>query len=461
MIAGLSGDGGKTLVALGVTAALARRRKRVAVFKKGPDYIDAAWLSAASGSPCTNLDSFLMDDATIAAAFARRCIGADLAVIEGNRGLFDGMTADGAHSSAELAKRLSVPVLLVVNATKATRTLAALVLGCRNLDPDLDLAGVILNQVAGERHLAVAKEAIERTTGVPVLGAIPKLDGAHRIPGRHLGLVPVDEYQGLTSALDYAAEVIERYVDLDGVIKRMLDAPELAYDPLFLDDAPARVAARVGVLKDGAFSFYYPENLEALQHAGAEVIPIHSMQAERLPDLDALYIGGGFPETHAERLTGNAGLRKSIADATDAGLPVFAECGGLMYLSRAIVWQGERFPMCGVLPLDVEMSAKPVGHGYARLKIDKPNPFFETGAELVGHEFHYSSIVANSGDEIQLCAQTMRGVGCGSGRDGLTVNQVLAQYTHLHALSSPSWAQGMLKAARRYRQRWDCGRSEE
>ncbi len=449
MVAGACGDGGKTMVALGLTAAFTRRGRRVAVFKKGPDYIDAAWLGRAGEGECGNLDTYLMPRDVLLQAFAERGNGADLAIVEANRGVHDGSDASGAHSSAELAKLLKMPVVLVLDATKTTRTLGAIALGIKSLDPATTFAGVVLNRVAGERHARVASKAIEEIAGLAVLGSIPKLADARRIPGRHLGLLPIHEYDDLEGALAYAADVMERHVDLDRIEQlagetENLSVPEC--EMVSVSEEPVRI----GVLRDGAFSFYYPENLEALEKNGATLIAVDSVSDRRLPQLDALYIGGGFPETHAERLTGNSDLRYSISVEAAKGLPIYAECGGLMYLAESIEWQGKQYPMCGVLPIQVAMHTKPKGHGYADFTVDRDNPFFDVGQSLKGHEFHYSQIVDSEPLDVNTAFALSRGSGIGKGRDGILRYNTLACYTHVHALTSPLWAKGLVKAARRY-----------
>jgi len=454
IIAGTSGDGGKTLVSLGLIAALRRMGKKVAPFKKGPDYIDAAWLGVAADSTCYNLDLFMMASDVVCGSYVSHSVGADVAVIEGNRGLHDGLDAEGSNSSAELANLLGLPVVLVVDATKSTRTLAAIVLGCKMLDPDLNLAGVILNKVAGKRHVKVATEAIEKYCNVPVVGAIPKLKDANRIPGRHLGLLPVDEYKDLDEALELAAFAVEDNVDLEMVLKIAQQALSLEVDkpevkPVLMQGQKPRI----GVLLDGAFSFYYPDNLEALKYGGAEIVKVHSLEAQMLPDIDALYIGGGFPETHADRLVQNESLRDSIRQAAADGMPIYAECGGLMFLSRTLTWEGKEYPMCSVLPIDVEMHKKPQGHGYVELIVDQENPFFKKNTKLIGHEFHYSCIKDHKSVKNSSVCGIRRGVGLGNKREGLIINNVFACYTHLHALSTSLWSEGMIKAAFRYSQR--------
>ncbi|MBI4880843.1 MAG: cobyrinate a,c-diamide synthase [Planctomycetes bacterium] len=446
VIAGLAGDAGKSLVALGLIGALRRRGLRVAPFKKGPDFIDAAWLGAAAGLPGRNLDTFMMRAERLVSSAAAAANYADVAVVEGNRGLFDGLDARGSHSTAALARLIRAPVLLVIDATKVTRTAAALVLGCRALEPDLALRGVILNRVGTARQEAVIREAIHVECGVPVLGAIPRLEG-QLLPGRHLGLVTAPEHPDLQGVLLRLAEAVARYFDLDAVLALAAEAGDLpAAEPAAARPERAPIRARIGVLRDRAFSFYYPENLEALQAEGAELAFISPLADAELPAIDGLYAGGGFPEVHAAELAANGPLRLALLAAIAAGLPVWAECGGLMYLSEALHEKERCHAMVGALPIAVEQTKRPQGHGYVRAVVDGANPFLPEGTELCGHEFHYSRL-RSGGGSAPTVLRLERGVGLGGGRDGLRVGSVVAAYTHLHALGAPEWAAGLVSAA--------------
>jgi cobyrinic acid a,c-diamide synthase len=423
VIAGLSGGGGKTLISTAIALAARRRELDVRAFKKGPDYIDAAWLTWASGRPARNLDSWLMGFDGAVDSFRRTAAPHGLNVIEGNRGLYDGVDAHGTHSTAALAKALGTPVILTVDATKATRTLAACVLGCRTLDPDVKIAGVILNRVGGARHERVICQAMEGDCGIPVVGAVPKL-GENLLPERHLGLVTPAERGGgeeLEERLAAVAQCLdwERLITAANRTARLNALPRAEHTPK---------TVKIGYLKDSVFTFYYPENLEALEQAGAELVPIDSLHATQLPEVDALYIGGGFPETHAAALAANHGLLRSIRDRAAGGLPVYAECGGLMLLSHAIRAGDETYPMADVLPVEVEMCAHPQGHGYGEIAVDRENPFFPVGLKIRGHRFHYSRVL---------------------GTLEMPPN-VWASYTHLHALGTPEWVDGMMAAARQY-----------
>jgi cobyrinic acid a,c-diamide synthase len=443
VIAGLSGDGGKTLVSLGLCRALNERGRVVQAFKKGPDYIDAAWLTVASGRPCRNLDPYLMEEGAIGRA-VMAAAGADILLVEGNRGLFDGVDAAGSHSTATLAKLLGAPVVLVVNVTKMTRTAAAAVLGSIHLDPALNLAGVILNRVGTARQEGVIREAIETATGVPVVGAIPRLRGDDPLPGRHLGLVTAVEHPRRDEAIARAAAAVSEHVDLNLIEGLAAGAPEVELE---VDDVlSGRARASIGYFSDQAFSFYYPENLETLEAAGARLVAVSPSSDAALPDVDGLYIGGGFPEIHAARLADNRGFSKSVKERIDDGLPVYAECGGLMYLARQLRVGTLSYPMAGVLDLVVEQTDRPQGHGYETVVIDRENPFYPVGTELKGHEFHYSKV--SSGDDLAATAGAVtRGSGTGSGRDGIVVGRVWASYLHVHASATPGWAVGFLTQA--------------
>ena len=459
VVAGLSGDSGKTLVTLALLLGARERGWLVRGFKKGPDYIDAAWIGWASGAPARNLDTFLAGPDEAARSFARHAVrqsgeaDAALNIIEGNRGLFDGMDAEGTHSTAALAKLLGAPVVLVLNARKMTATAAALVRGCQAMDPNLRIAGVILNQVAGRRHADVAQEAIERACGVPVVGVIPRLDEPDVLPGRHLGLVTPLEHPSIERVAGVLRRVASEHLDLGRILQSATaawagDEVVPPVDHTTIAAAPSG-SVTIGYLSDSAFSFYYPENLEALEARGATLVPLSSLGGGPLPsDLAALYVGGGFPETHASALAANRPLLDSIRAAAARGLPIYAECGGLMLLANTLTWQGIRHTMAGVLPVDIELLASPQGHGYLVLSVDRPNPFFAVGQEIRAHEFHYSRIAGAMPDS--ACA-VLRGTGCGGGRDAMVVNQVWASYSHVHAAGLPEWADGMIRAAREYR----------
>ncbi|MBU0754775.1 MAG: hydrogenobyrinic acid a,c-diamide synthase (glutamine-hydrolyzing) [Planctomycetes bacterium] len=450
LIAGTSGDSGKTVVTLGLARAFARQGLEVTAFKKGPDFIDAAWLSAASGRTARNLDTFLARPQTVKRSFIDHAVQNGVNLIEGNRGLHDGMDVRGSHSSAALSKLIQSPIILVQDVRKTTRSAVAFVLGSRLMDEDLEIAGVILNRLGTARQEDLIRRVFKAHCDVPVLGALPRFSPRHGIPMRHLGLITPQEKRSWESQIDHLADVMEARVDLKRLLKIARKAPALEGTRKVVswhsDGCENKV--RICYFSDSAFTFYYPENLEALKSAGADLIPVSALHARELPACDGLYIGGGFPETHAAALSKNSAFRRSLFKAAERGLPVYAECGGLVYLSDSLAWEGKVYPMAGVFPIPFVMEKKPQGHGYARALVDGNNPFFEKGTVLKGHEFHYSRPEKWA---MKSIFEIKRGTGCGKQRDGLLRWNVLGTYVHIHATGCPAWAQGMVQAAKRHR----------
>ncbi len=450
VIAGLSGDSGKTIVSLSLLAACRRKALAVTACKKGPDYIDAAWLGFISGGPCRNLDTFMVPRERVRARFFHHALNSDLAVIEGNRGLYDGKDVTGTHSTAELAKLIGSPVILVVNCRKTTRTIAALVKGCQVMDPEVHIAGVILNNIAGRRHQRIITEAIGEYCNLPILGAIPRLkDRAEIIPGRHLGLVPPAEYEQGNELRTLLEDIADRYLAFDTILALAGDVERVEYGELPAAK-PEDKRVRMGYFKDSVFTFYYPENLEALEGAGAEMIGLSSLDGTLPDDIDGLYIGGGFPETQAERLADNGEMMQSVRTAAENGMPIYAECGGLIYLSRSLRWKDRRFEMAGVFPIDLEMMERPVGHGYSELVATKDNPYYGTGSVIRGHEFHYSRPVDDAKPE-SLTMQVRTGTGVAGKMDGMVYKRAFACYTHTHSDGNDEWAESFVKNAEEYR----------
>ena len=456
VVGALRGGSGKTIVSIGLIAALSSMGHRVAPFKKGPDYIDAGWLALAAGNrPCYNLDTFLIDAERIRQTYAHYSRECDLAVIEGNRGIYDCIDTHGETSTAELSKLLGLPILLIIDGTKTTRTMAAVVSGCSHFDPSVRIRGVILNRVAGARHESILRRSIEEHCGIPVLGAIPKLR-KQSFPERHMGLVPTPEHDWARSSIESAADVARDYIDLEAVLRTAREA-----EPFRLEDenptnaSPAGTslspdAPTIAVIQDSAFQFYYPENLEALTTAGARLVITSPLGNDDFPDIDGMYIGGGFPETHAAELARNEVFRRHLKELAEAGLPIYAECGGLMYLGEQLVLDDKTYDMCGILPLTFGFSRRPQGHGYTILEVTGANPYFRTGTTLKGHEFHYSSVLQYRGRKEDLAYTMVRGTGLIHGQDGLCYKNVLATYTHLHASGTPQWAPALVAKARQY-----------
>ena len=441
---------GKTTVTLGLCAALTARGTLVAPFKKGPDYIDPMWLSRAAGRPCLNLDAYLMDDAALVRCFADGLRGAELALVEGNKGLYDGLALDGSNSNAALARRLGLPVLLVIDARGMTRGIAPLILGYQAFDREIRIGGVILNRVGGARHEAKLRAVLEHYTDVPVLGAVAE-DARLAVMERHLGLMPCAELDDAQARVEAIGRIVGAQVDLDRV--RAL-AASAGPGPLgaTVAAAPARQAdLRIGIARDRAFGFYYPDDLVALQAAGAELVPIDTLHDAKLPAIDGLVIGGGFPEACMDALEANTGLRSALRAAIEAGLPTYAECGGLMYLSRSITWQGRTARMVGAIPGDAVMHERPVGRGYVHLQQTAAMPWGGDRAEaLRGHEFHHSSL-ENLDPTVAFAYRVQRGHGIDGVHDGVLVHNLLASYAHLRSAAGASWAPRFVDFVRRQR----------
>jgi len=494
IIAALRGGSGKTMLSIGLIAAFSILGKSIAPFKKGPDYIDAGWLALAAGRPCYNLDSFLLNSNENFQSFLSHSIGCDISIIEGNRGLYDGIDLEGSTSTAELAKLLKSPVILCVDCTKITRTMAAVVSGCAMFDPEVDIKGIILNRVANPRHEKKLRDSIEHYCGILVLGAIPKL-GEQYFPERHLGLVPSPEHDWARDSVDAISEIVAQYIDLETIATIAGNAPELKAEDggqraekggpsTKWENRKAKVvkptrvlknshpeardsqkelgnfrtgitvddqAPCIGVIRDSAFQFYYPENIDALVTYGAKITFISPLLDQQLPELDALYIGGGFPETHAEQLAANHTFSRQLKTFVEDDFPIYAECGGLMYLGEALILEGKRYPMTGILPVVFDFYKRPQGHGYTIVTVERENPYYDIGFEIKGHEFHYSRVSKWSGADSDLIFRMKRGVGIQKDKDGILYRNVLATYTHIHALGTPEWAEALVRNAVKYK----------
>ena len=438
---------GKTTVALGLSAALAERGLAVQPYKKGPDYIDPMWHTRAAGRGCRNLDFTTQGREEIRAEFGRHLAGADLGLVEGNTGLFDGTALDGSNSNAAMAKLLGLPVVLVVDTRGMNRGIAPLLLGYQAFDPDLDLAGVIFNQVANGRHESKLREVVEHYTDLQVLGALRR-DPSLGIDERHLGLVPSNEAQEVTDHLGRLARAVAEQVDLEAV--RDLARPPATPVGSGRTGGRADPDVRIGIARDAAFSFYYPDDLEALEAGGAELVPIDTLSDPHLPEVDGLFLGGGFPEVQMEGLAANASLRADIRAACESGLPVYAECGGLMYLARRLRWGDREAEMVGFLPGDAVMAERPQGKGYVLLRDRGTGPWpgeAGNGGVVHAHEFHYSRL-DNLEPGQEFAFQVLRGTGIDGEHDGLVRKNVLACYTHLRHVASDPWTERFLACVR-------------
>jgi len=460
MISAPQKSAGKTTVSLGIIHNLVEDGVSIQSFKKGPDYIDPMWLKLASGSDCHNLDPYLMGDKGCLNSFTNNVHKSEMALIEGNHGLHDGMSMDGSDSTSGLANLLNTPVLLVLDSRGMNRGAAAIVTGMQKMFPQPDIAAVILNRVRSSRQEEKQKTAIEKFCGVPVIGAIP-VDEAVSIPERHLGLTTVEETGNAREIIRHAGELIANYCDMKAIQSIFKQATPLEIFPKKVSTLSQKPSVRIGVFYDSAFCFYYPENLEDLRNKGAELVFIDALNDNLLPDLDGLYIGGGFPESFFEELSANRKLLSEVKERVRSGIPVYAECGGLIYLCESAHYKGKKYTLAGVLPFEIGFQKKPVGYGYLSLKSRCRSKWFDENALVKAHEFHYSKpILAGSSKPISKLVGTspggryqfnvVRGYGIDGKQDGFLQHNLFASFAHLHASANPKWAKGFVELASEY-----------
>lgn len=445
---------GKTTITLGLCAALRERNLKVQPFKKGPDYIDPMWLSLAADQSCYNLDFNTSKARCIQDLFAIKAKQADISLIEGNKGLHDGLARDGSNSNAALAKLLGAPVVLVLDTRGMTRGIAPLILGYQAFDTNVNIAGIILNQVGGPRHESKLRDAVEYHTGLPVLGAVHK-DSALHIRERHLGLVPSNEAGSANQTIRHIARTIGDQLDLDRILEVAAQAAPLPEPSILEINKPAASPdVRIGIARDPAFGFYYADDLEAMEAAGAELVPINTLTDSQLPNIDGLFIGGGFPEVHIKALEANETLRRSIHDAIENGLPTYAECGGMMYLSRRIRWDEDSGAMVGIIPADSIMYERPQGRGYVWVEDTGHGPWAIAQESVSGafsaHEFHYSRL-ENLSEGFDYAFRIKRGVGIDGQSDGIIYKNLLANYVHLRNGKDYRWTDRFVAFVRQHK----------
>lgn len=437
LLAGDRSSSGKTTIVAGLLSALCGRGLRVQPFKVAMDYIDPSYHSWITGRSCRNLDGYLMPERTVHEVYSHAAEGADISVIEGVRGLYEGYEGD-LGSTAQIAKILKTPVIFVVDARSITRSAAALVKGYMDFDPLVNIKGIILNKVGGERHARKAKEEIERYAGVEVVGVIPRDESMH-LAMRHLGLVPMLEgearHDGFVQRLDRIREIVEEGLDIDRILEIAAEAEplETPETDLYMRNGQG-LGLKIGVALDEAFNFYYRDNLELMELAGAEVVPFSPVHHKELPQVDGIYIGGGYPELYAAELSRNSSMLASIQQAHEKGRPIYAECGGLMYLAREIDWDGERHDMVGLVPGSVRKGQIRVV-SYVSGKLSSDCLLGPAGSRLLGHEFHHSELVMDENEKVEYAIKLDRGTGIEGGLDGVVENNMVASYSHLHAAS--------------------------
>lgn len=457
VIAGTSSGAGKTTVTIGLMAALQRRGLRVQGFKCGPDYIDPTYHTAVTGRQSRNLDTWMLAHDTMREIFLRGSQEADLSIIEGVMGLYDGKDPrSNTGSTAEISVLLEAPVLLVVNVQSMARSAAAIVMGYQKLDERVRIAGVIVNKCGSEGHYKIVKAAIEKECGVPVVGWLGR-DDAMSIPERHLGLIPAIERGELHPLFEQAGDLIEKGVDLETVLQLANEAPTLEWPEQRLfgqraEGAGSEDPPMIAVARDAAFNFYYPENLELLEQAGARLVDFSPLAGESVPeDADGVYLGGGFPEEFARQLAEQAHVMADLRERAQQQLPIFAECGGYMFLTQSITDRsGETYPMVGLIPAEVRMQNRLAALGYREVTALEECLLLEQGEMLRGHEFHYSTLNRLTDDYPAL--YETKGLR-GAGTDGYRKGSISAGYTHVHLASHPKAAQRWVDQCRSYRQR--------
>jgi cobyrinic acid a,c-diamide synthase len=437
-IAAAHKSSGKTTISTGLCRVLADNGHHVLPFKKGPDYIDPIWLGAAARHPCHNLDFNTQEPDELLTMFSNG--DGAIRLVEGNKGLFDGIDIAGSDSNAALAFLLDIPVVLVVDTVGMTRGIAPLLQGYQQFaHPQVRFAGVILNKVGGARHENKLRQAVEHYTDIPVLGAV------HRHPDliideRHLGLAPANEVGGAEHKIHDVATLVRQSVDWG----RLLSQTEAAVRPSPV--APLitpRYPVTIGIARDAAFGFYYQSDLDMFRALGARLRPFSILEDTALPQMDGLFLGGGFPETHARQIADNTAMLADLRHKIEAGLPTYAECGGLMILANTLRWQDIHLPMAGIIAADCVMNPKPQGRGYVAITPNAHHPWATPDQRIQAHEFHYSTLI-NFEQDYPFAYTMQRGAGMHKGQDGLIYRNLLASYTHLRATRQHNWVEDFL-----------------
>jgi cobyrinic acid a,c-diamide synthase len=457
IIAATASGCGKTTMSLGLMAALVRRGLRVMPFKIGPDFIDPGHHRSVTGRTSHNLDGWMLSRSFNQATFHHRTHHGDIAVVEGVMGLFDGYDGrSDAGSTAQMAKWLGLPIVLVVDARSMARSAAALVQGFENFDPALHFLGVIFNNIGSARHLRYLEEALAGHVKMPCLGGVPR-DTAIRMPERHLGLVTAEDHPLSATQIDQLAALVEAHVDLDGLLSRT-DPMRIASHDQGAVTPQADPGPRIGIARDRAFCFYYPENLAILEASGARLAYFSPLTDTTLPeDLDGLYLGGGYPETNARQLAANRAMRTAIRDMSLKGVPIYGECGGFMYLGRGLIdLDGRHHAMTGCFPLSTRMLRRRKALGYREIQLKTPCILGSAGASARGHEFHYSAIETfDPSDDLEMVYSVVPRSGDGLKTEGFYRRRTLGSYIHLHFGSNPDLARDFVQNCRQYKMEKD------
>lgn len=447
VIAGTNSGTGKTTIATGLMGLLTRDGLKVQPFKSGPDYIDPSYHTVITGVPSRNLDTWMLGRESVVELYQRAVQGKDIAIVEGVMGLYDGRyaTADDG-STAELAKLLESPVILVVDSRSGARSVAAIAKGYHDFDPDLNLAGVILNGIGSTGHFQICRDAVEHYTGIPVVGYLPRREDLV-LPERHLGLIPMAEDPVQQEFLDRLISQCRETIN----IQKILDLAATAGSPKtprrLFPETPVEPVIRLGVARDRAFSFYYQDSLDLLEAWGAEIIPFSPINDPSLPEnLSGLYFGGGFPELYAAELSSNTSLKEEITKVFENGMPIFAECGGYMYLGETTSdFDGNEYPMVSLLPIKAQIQSHRLSLGYRTVTAIDDNMLMKKGYSVRGHEFHWSSLTGSAGN-----ANAFRIEEKDNTIEGYHINNLLASYIHIHFGSDPTLAPNFVASCKRY-----------
>jgi cobyrinic acid a,c-diamide synthase len=430
---------GKTIISLGLCRAISNLNSKVQSFKKGPDYIDPIWLAKATHQPCYNLDFFNMSPEEILDLYNKHSATSDVSIVEGNKGLFDGMSVDGGDANADLAKSLNLPVILVIDTNGMTRGIAPLLQGYQNFDHGVNIQGVILNKVGGDRHESKLINAIEHYTDLKVYGSVQRnkeLD----IDERHLGLMPANEDDKSEIKINRISEIIADSINIKKILS---DTPKnIISQSKPRESIPSSLT--IAIPKDVAFGFYYQDDLDLFEELGTKISYFDAIKDSKLPECDGLFIGGGFPEMNLEELSSNKSLLTDIQNKINAGLPTYAECGGLMYLTNNIEYLGRSFPMVGVINANTVMTQRPVGRGYVEIEPTDNHPWEGVSKKISAHEFHYSRL-ENIATDYEYAYNVLRGVGISNKKDGIITKNLLATYSHLRSVGGNLWVQQFIE----------------
>ena len=430
---------GKTIISLGLCRAISNLNSKVQSFKKGPDYIDPIWLAKASHQPCYNLDFFNMSSEEILDLYNNHSATSDVSIIEGNKGLFDGMSVDGGDANADLAKLLNLPVILVIDTNGMTRGIAPLLQGYQNFDHGVNIQGVILNKVGGDRHESKLINAIEHYTDLKVYGSVQRnkeLD----IDERHLGLIPANEDDKSEIKINRISEIIADSINIKKILS---DTPNnIVSQSKPRESIPSSLT--IAIPRDAAFGFYYQDDLALFEKLGAKISYFDAIRDSKLPECDGLFIGGGFPEMSLKELSSNKSLLTDIQNKINAGLPTYAECGGLMYLTNKIEYLDRSFPMVGVINANTVMTQRPVGRGYVEIEPTDSHPWKDVSRKISAHEFHYSRL-ENIATDYEYAYNVLRGEGINNKKDGIITKNLLATYSHLRSVGGNLWVQQFIE----------------